>query len=480
MSIHLYPISKLTLIPILLSLYFTVDAQQWKPVSNTEKFNFRIDTATYVSNVISVDSFALQGADTVFFLNRIVTPSSNPYRWLYDQPQFLERRMIRKQDGIYLFTDPGSFRLNTLAGLNASWTFDTVANLTAQVTSKIYEQVLTQWDSVKTITLSNSEIIRISKDHGIIQFPLQGTSHYYLLEGIAGRNLGILVPGFRDIFNFHTGDVFQYRNEYLQYGAYQGNVSLVKQTIGSRDSSSSGYSYGLTISGMRWNKDPIVGYEWDTTHFYNNTTEVFTDSTFHFSNINPSGLVHNPPLDYIPMNSAAIMHIFPDTGQTVSRQMGQDVFDGPDKLFSFGTGDTLVPDYANEYFDKYTVGLGRVAYVFAPFETYYEEKLIGYVKNGDTTGIVYSDDFLLEKVPEKEAGKFNIFPNPVTDNLFIEGTSFSRNTILSLMNAEGQELIQKQIMNQKTQVDLGFLPAGVYFLRIKNEKTVQIIKIIKE
>jgi len=210
----------------------TMNAQQWKPVSNMDKFNFRIDTAVYISNIIAVDSFALQVGDSVCYLNRIVTDIPGiSYEKLYNQPQFLERKMTQRPGGVYLFSDPHSFRINTLAGLNATWVFDSSANITAQVTSKAFEQVLTQWDSVKTITLSNSEIIRISKNHGIIQFPMQGTNHFYQLEGITGRNLGLLVPGFREIFNFNIGDVFQYRNQYMQYGAYEGNVSLIKQTI---------------------------------------------------------------------------------------------------------------------------------------------------------------------------------------------------------------------------------------------------------
>ena len=51
--------TRLMLILVIISVNFKVDAQQWKPVSNTEKFNFRIDTAVYISNIIAMDSFAL-------------------------------------------------------------------------------------------------------------------------------------------------------------------------------------------------------------------------------------------------------------------------------------------------------------------------------------------------------------------------------------------------------------------------------------
>jgi Secretion system C-terminal sorting domain len=468
------------LIYVLVFLFPVVaSGQQWKPVSSTEKFNFRIDTTVYISNVICVDSLESQSGDTVLYLNRIVTPcpgGSFPYLRLYNQPQFMERKMTRKPGGIYMFSDPGRFWINSLASLNASWIFDSATNVTAEVSANNLEQILNQWDSVKTISLSNGHVIRLSKDHGIIEFPLLGTSHYYLLEGIAGRNLGILVPGFKEIYNFNVGDVFQYRNEQLSFAIGYGTVSLLKKTVVSKDSSSSGYTYGIVISEMRWQED-IHNIPWDTTHYYYNATEIYIDSTSHFCNHNPHELVRNPPGIY-DNEIASIMKIYPDTGQAISRVMG-DYDEG--SLYSFGGVDTLLQAGVIEYGDKYTVGLGRVIFRYDPFEGFIHEILIGYVKKGDTVGIIYPDNFLLEKLTENPAKNLiHLFPNPVKDKFILETSSIPGNSRLSIVNVHGQELIAKQITDQKTLIDITEFPSGVYFVRLTNDRTVEVGKIIKQ
>jgi hypothetical protein len=457
-------------------------SQQWRPVTSIEKFNYQIDTAGYISNVISVDSFSIQNNDTLFYLNRIVTRCAgcpDTVLRLFNQPQFLERKMTRNTGGIYMFSDPGKFWIKTLAGLNATWVFDSLANITAQVTSKTYELVLNQWDSVKTISLSNGEMIRLSKGHGIIQFPLTGTTHYYTLEGIAGRNLGVLVPGFHEFFNFNVGDVFQYHGESMSYGTGDGGGSLTKNRIISKDSTSSGYNYGIIVTGMSWYED-MIGYHGDSTHFYYTSTEIFTNSPAQPCNIDPQGIVSNPPGVWDSSLFASIMKIYIDTGQAISRQMGAHYF-YPPELYTFGGGDTLVPNGANQYVDKYTVGLGRVDFEYDPFESYVHYELIGYVKNGDTIGTVYPDNFLLQGIAGTTKNDLiHIFPNPSKDKLTVEIPELSGNNQLSISTIEGQLLILRQIKGIRTTIDISNLPAGVYFVRLNNDKTVEVKRIIKE
>ncbi len=455
-------------------------SQQWRPITSNEQFNYQLNTAGYISNVISVDSFSIQNGDTVFCLNRIVAgcPAPDSIDRLYNQPQFLERKMTRENGGVYKFSDPGEFWIKTLAGLNATWVFDSVSNITATVTSETYETVLTQWDSVKTITLSGGGIIRLSKDHGIIQFPLIGSSQYYTLKGIAGRNLGVLVPGFHEFYNFNVGDVFQYHDEDISYSIPpSGNGSLYKETIISKDSTSSRYTYGIAVSGMVWQQDNL-GFQWDTIHYAYDTTEVFIDSSTQVCNIVPQGLVTNPPGTYF--NNAAMMYIYVDTGQAVSRQLNTDYY--PGGLYEFRGGDTLAPAYGMEpYVDKYTVGLGEVTFLLGVFEVSIQHVLIGYVKNGDTIGTVYPDSLLLEQVTAKTGKNLvRIYPNPVNNEFIIELGRLSGNTSISIYDAEGQQLITKQIGSPRSIINVSSLPAGVYFVRLTNDNTAEVVRFIKD
>ena len=72
------------------------------------------------------------------------------------------------------------------------------------------------------------------------------------------------------------------------------------------------------------------------------------------------------------------------------------------------------------------------------------------------------------------------YPNPTTDKFTVESSAMMVDTRLSLFNVNGEELIKRQITKPKTQIDISNLSTGVYFIRFKNEKTVEMGKIIKE
>lgn len=73
-----------------------------------------------------------------------------------------------------------------------------------------------------------------------------------------------------------------------------------------------------------------------------------------------------------------------------------------------------------------------------------------------------------------------IYPNPANDKIIIENLQNSKETILSILNISGQELIRQQIKDSKTQVDISNLIGGVYFVKIITDKAFKVRKIIKE
>jgi hypothetical protein len=73
-----------------------------------------------------------------------------------------------------------------------------------------------------------------------------------------------------------------------------------------------------------------------------------------------------------------------------------------------------------------------------------------------------------------------IYPNPSTDKITVELTGATLDGNLTIVNIEGQQLITRQITMTKTQIDISNLPSGIYFVRLTNDKTVEVGKIIKE
>lgn len=72
--------------------------------------------------------------------------------------------------------------------------------------------------------------------------------------------------------------------------------------------------------------------------------------------------------------------------------------------------------------------------------------------------------------------KVNVYPNPANNYVTIENEGVSN---VSVCNVQGQVVISKEIKDSET-LDINTLAKGVYYIRIENEKTVVIKKIIKE
>jgi hypothetical protein len=456
--------------------------QQWRPLTSNEKFNFRIDSAGYISNSIWVDSIKIENGDSVFYLNRIVTRcdtctngnGSDNWR-LCNQPQFLKKKIILKTGGLYIFQEPGKYYLKTLAPLNASWVFDSVANITAQVVDKSYELIFNVYDSIKTIHLSNGDTILLSKNHGIFKFPDLKFGQHYHLEGIEGRNVGIVIPKFADFFNFNVGDVFQYRSEYRYFGVPPyGGGGIYKVTINSRDSSSGYYNYEATVIGCNWPE--YMGVHGDSSHYYEIDTLIYQDSITHFCNYYPLQILEDQfDINSIGPNSS-YLNLTKGSDELVKKSCGTNNPNDLNFLFIHGSYMTppllfeiLVPQFAF-IIREYKTGLGLTRDYSMIFESEGDNELIGYVKNGDTVGTVYPDDVILESIKEKDnKNQCKVFPNPARDKVFI---SFKKtptdHVIVELFSPDGR-MVLKTLFDkpgEKMETDVHGLAAGMYFIKI--------------
>ncbi|MDD5571795.1 MAG: T9SS type A sorting domain-containing protein, partial [Bacteroidales bacterium] len=74
---------------------------------------------------------------------------------------------------------------------------------------------------------------------------------------------------------------------------------------------------------------------------------------------------------------------------------------------------------------------------------------------------------------------FKIYPNPANNEITIETIPTGEEGILIICNVSGKELIKVKGIRQKEQVDIGDLPSGIYFVKLITDKTVKVMKIIK-
>jgi hypothetical protein len=83
-------------------------------------------------------------------------------------------------------------------------------------------------------------------------------------------------------------------------------------------------------------------------------------------------------------------------------------------------------------------------------------------------------------INEPQESKLLLYPNPATDKITIKLSGMTQGGNLTIVDIEGQQLITRQITEPKTHVDINSLPSGVYFVRVTNEKTVEVGKFVKQ
>ena len=98
----------------------------------------------------------------------------------------------------------------------------------------------------------------------------------------------------------------------------------------------------------------------------------------------------------------------------------------------------------------------------------------------DFKATVMKYDSVYVGVKEPQESRISLYPNPATDKITVETLGTTGKSNLAIVNLEGQRLITRQITKPKTQIDISSLPSGVYFVRITNEKTLEVGKIIKQ
>ncbi len=88
-------------------------------------------------------------------------------------------------------------------------------------------------------------------------------------------------------------------------------------------------------------------------------------------------------------------------------------------------------------------------------------------------------------VPEISAsGNFSVYPNPVSNilNIAFSATYNSAQSTLEIMDITGRAIINSplSIVNSNASVDVSTLSAGMYFIKISNTASSEVVKFIKE
>ncbi|WP_228851156.1 T9SS type A sorting domain-containing protein [Aegicerativicinus sediminis] len=76
--------------------------------------------------------------------------------------------------------------------------------------------------------------------------------------------------------------------------------------------------------------------------------------------------------------------------------------------------------------------------------------------------------------------EFTISPNPATTKLNINLKSIQPNTHLTIIDVLGKKVLSKEISELETTIDVSRWNAGVYLVRISNDKETQTKRFVKQ
>jgi len=442
-----------------------------------------------------VDSFAVNQQDTIFYFNRTIKKCENcsfaveDSVLLAEQADFLNFSFVRQPDLSYLFSGETSFQINPFAQLDETWIFDETNNIEARVIRVEEINLFDQLDSCKIILLSSNDTIKLSKNFGIIDFNFQ--DKHFSLMGIQTRNLGEIIPNWIGFHDFEIGDVFQYQG--WNFGLSGLRFGISKQTVLDKVETDENIIYTFRSISSDTFQNNFGGFEFiQSENIIEYPYPKFRD--FEFKGNFNNQIVFNEYWDLLcgstddqllarplylhknPIDSRVLL----GTGQLVF-----DINQPIEKTYKYTVGsDTIVQYECNEdFYSVYTTGLGQVYNAGEILDNSNERRLIGYVKGGDTTGVITPDEDLLVSTDNitEEIIDFEVHPNPFFDKMTIH----FKNEIpidLQILSLDGR--IHKEITEigniESLDIDLQEWASGLYLVKVRYEGYNSIRKVIKQ
>lgn len=292
-------------------------------------------------------------------------------------------------------------------------------------------------------------------------------------------------PTLKEIYNFQIGNVFQYvSTEYTKAGGAGLTVTTTTK---------------LTITGIHENNDTLkyfvlgienVAYSCDqneidicdtpTEYKTFEDTLVYIESAAHFLNGCDQQLVTN----FFTENKSWLNDL--ETGPIytkiqISESEGRHLKTiGGGEIYVYQS-DSLVHFVDEAYFisfkEVYAEGLGRIDIQFSQARYNYHKYLEGYVKDGDTTGVVTSDpDLLLSSENTSISDEIVLYPNPCKGLLHIKSVSPLSNAKIELFDSKGIKVLSKRLND--SSLDISFLQNGIYFVRLTDDTGITYAKTI--
>jgi hypothetical protein len=504
-------------------------------VTNSIRFENVIplgDTTVYVlfdnylapkDTCISSDEEVIQAPENSFFDNIYLEETLELCNYFgLNRGSFIGKEIIAIENGDYVL-NPGELLIRTLADLNDTWIFDPLSGVTATVVSIASGIYIDTPDTLKTIYLSSGDTLVISKNFGLIQYPV-GNGAYYHSEGVQGTGVGYTFPSFEDVFySYDIGDAFA-----LSFSVYAvdpplvtGNGAIFKFEITDIDSSENEIKYITDVCGS------ISTYFWDSTAYnYFQLADYYynPDSLFRKSFGYP-GEIKNFTLptmkDIFPYNSALAQYYGDEIGfhdLYSNNKYGYNEFNGIFPQFIIDMADSLeiiwkgylldfemteqtglttisnaYPGYQVEVNNLLNYGLYEEFFIYemsfmegvgllhlgsADYGNEVSINLSGLRKDGITYGSLSNCTLVgITDVPKPDIN-IKIYPIPFANEITILNDN-KQSFQLEVTNILGEKVFQTKINQGENHISLKDFSGNTFILRFISKNEVYTKKIIR-
>lgn len=241
------------------------------------------------------------------------------------------------------------------------------------------------------------------------------------------------IPTFRNVHDYDVGDEFHWYKKVGSYG------SVYTKWIEKYEITGKSYASGN-----------------DTVYYVRSGTST---TVFDINGPNSTSTINDTiSFDYLDTLVSAFYDI--DTIiSDPSKFNGRNQFIGMNYYFKDSS------DYDTSWYN-FVPGLGfenRISFLFPPNGTIYEQTLLYYKKGSEEWG----NKFVGAGENEKEGSEIKIYPNPASNQIFIESQNLSNADIVELIDVRGQvQALQFQNRQGRLQLDVSDLAPGLYFIRL--------------
>ena len=485
--------------PYLLAAFFTIGvisihsacAQNWRPFTSNEIYFYKLhsDNLPFVTTddyfTIRADSSYIENGKEVIDFNEQVfycdsCNTSFSCKWLNHQHVFGIGQMTVVNPGVYKFSntaDSTEFILKTFSGVGDRWLFNAADSVEAWVQWIKLQTVLGKQDYVKQIKTSKGDKIRISRDHGIIRMPSHISSNVLELQGIEGRDEGMVLGDCWEIFDFKPGDEFQFLEDHFAGnlpGGVHDYLGYFKIRIDDLKDSAEWRIFDITFFtqaiGTTW---PL--WHWDP-HITMNSTWRIPCGLDIMANHYPGELVglkglnmFHYPLSLDDNDSASVVgaSLLP-TGD-YEKNIHYLLQPG---LFSNSTVDSDTLCYSNGYGVNaaFSRGLGQTKFSLFGGEGSMGYELNAYQKDGQTVGNLKPDSYFTthSEVADLRDNNFLIYVNDVNLHISLKEDINGSIELVDLMGRTIETIkTDHGVLNY--QMDISALSSCVYLIYISTD-----------